>query len=225
MATPLTVPGTPSRGWLVLIGGGEFSFGETEEIDRFLLGKLPPDRRRIAFLPTASGSTEYARHFAAYVHGLDPEVEVLNVPVYRGRDARRGRNLEWISEAGMVYAGGGIVNRFLFTIRESPAEEAMRAVLDGGGIVAAIGAAASAFGAVCRDMEGREPWLEGLDWISDSVIETSFEPADDTGLRRLVSLPRIQMGFGIPAGMALAIAPDRSGEIVGSGSLAVVRKP
>ena len=29
------------QGWIVLIGGGEFSFGDTEEVDRFLVTKMP----------------------------------------------------------------------------------------------------------------------------------------------------------------------------------------
>ena len=33
----LRIPGEPTNGWLVLIGGGEFSFGETREFDEFLL--------------------------------------------------------------------------------------------------------------------------------------------------------------------------------------------
>src|SRR5438094_522133 len=49
---------------LVLMGGGGFSFGETREIDDFLLAHL--ERKSVAFLPTASGSAEDARHFGAY---------------------------------------------------------------------------------------------------------------------------------------------------------------
>src|ERR1051325_27105 len=43
---------------LVLIGGGEFSFGETREIDDFLLRHL--QGRPVAFLPTASRPADYA---------------------------------------------------------------------------------------------------------------------------------------------------------------------
>src|SRR6266542_3772252 len=84
---------------LVLIGGGEFSFGETREIDEYLLRHLPPDRRTVAFLPTASGSAEYARHLGAYFASIDPSVETVNVPVYRGRDNRRQKNLNAILAA------------------------------------------------------------------------------------------------------------------------------
>ena len=55
---PLQVELAVAARTLVLIGGGEFSFGETREIDEFLVRNMPPDRETIAFLPTASGSAE-----------------------------------------------------------------------------------------------------------------------------------------------------------------------
>src|SRR5258708_23425980 len=91
---------------LVLIGGGEFSFGETREIDELLLRSMPSDRRTIAFLPTASGSAEYAGHIGKYFHELDPSVETVNIPIYRGRDARRAKSLRALLSAGMIYLAG-----------------------------------------------------------------------------------------------------------------------
>ncbi len=107
---------------LVLIGGGEFSFGETREIDELLLRSMPSDRRTIAFLPTASGSAEYAGHIGKYFHELDPSVETVNIPIYRGRDARRAKSLGALLSAGMIYLGGGVTNQLLITLRESPAD-------------------------------------------------------------------------------------------------------
>ena len=98
---PLILPGTPTRGWLVLIGGGEFSFGETDEIDRFLVEKMPADRRAIAFIPAASGSTEYAGHLGSHFAKIDASVRVVNVPIYRHRDGRRAKNLAALREAGI----------------------------------------------------------------------------------------------------------------------------
>jgi len=48
---------TPAQ-LLVLIGGGEFSFGDTRDVDEFLLRSMPADRRTVAFIPAASGSAE-----------------------------------------------------------------------------------------------------------------------------------------------------------------------
>ena len=118
LATPVTT--------LVLIGGGEFSFGDTREIDELLVSRMPADRRTIAFLPTASGSAEYATHLGDYFRKIDPSINVVNVPIYRGRDSRRQKSLDAILAAGMVYLGGGVTNNLLATVRESPAEIAMR---------------------------------------------------------------------------------------------------
>lgn len=216
LATPVTT--------LVLIGGGEFSFGETREIDELLLARMPRDRRSVAFLPTASGSAEYASHFGTYLASIDPTVTVTNVPIYRGRDNRRQRNLDAILAAGLIYLGGGVTNNLLATLRESAAELALRDAAANGAVVAAIGAAASSFGIRARDMRGGSAALEGLGWIEGAAIETGFDPENDTALRRLMSLPEVSLGLGIPAGTALVIGEDGVGEIAGAGSIAAFRK-
>jgi cyanophycinase-like exopeptidase len=216
LATPVTT--------LVLIGGGEFSFGETREIDELLLARMPRDRRSIAFLPTASGSAEYANHFGSYLASIDPSVTVTNVPVYRGRDNRRQKNLDTILGAGLIYLGGGVTNNLLTTLRESAAELALRDAAANGAVVAAIGAAASSFGIRARDMRGGTSALDGLGWLSGTAIETAFDPENDTALRRLMSIPEVSLGLGIPARTALVIGPDGVGEIAGEGTIAAFRK-
>jgi cyanophycinase-like exopeptidase len=224
MSTPLHVTLAAPVHLLVLIGGGEFSFGDTRAIDEFLVGQMPSDRRTIAFLPTASGSPEYGRHLGAYFKEIDPSLEVINVPVYRGRDGRRPKNVEQISKAGMVYLGGGVTNQLLDTIRESPVDMTMRDAATSGTVIAAIGAAASCFGTYARDMRGTTPSVAGLGWLDHTVIDTGFAVEDDVMLRRLMSLPETELGLGIPAGTALAIRGDGSTELVGSGVVAAFRR-
>jgi len=206
---------------LVLIGGGEFSFGETREIDEFLLAQMPRDRRTVAFLPTASGSPEYAQHLGKYFHEIDPTVETINVPVYRGRDNRRQKNLNAILGAGMVYLGGGVTNTLLGTLRESAAEIALRDAASNGAVIAAIGAAASCFGTHVRDMRGVTSAVDGLGWFPNTAIDAGF---DDTTLRRLMSLQDVNLGIGIPAKTALAIRADGSTQVIGEGQIAAYRK-
>jgi cyanophycinase-like exopeptidase len=220
LPVPLSTPVTT----LVLIGGGEFSFGETREIDELLLTRILPERRVVAFLPTASGSAEYASHFGAYLRGIDSSVEVVNVPIYRGRDVRRQKSLNTITTAGMVYLGGGVTNNLLDTLRESPADVALRDAAAGSAVIAAIGAAASCFGTYARDMRGGSAALPALGWLANTVIDTGFDPANDTALRRLMSLADVTLGLGIPAKTALVIGSDGSGEIVGEGQVAAFRK-
>ncbi|HEX2060766.1 MAG TPA: Type 1 glutamine amidotransferase-like domain-containing protein [Thermoanaerobaculia bacterium] len=209
---------------LALIGGGEFSFGETREIDELLVARMPKEKRTVAFLPTASGSPEYAAHFGKYLQGIDPSVEVINVPVYRGRDSRRQKNLDAILSAGMIYLGGGVTNQLLATLHGSPADIAMRDAAANGVVVAAIGAAASCFGTHARDMRGGASALPSLGWLAGTVVETTFDAANDVTLRRLMSLPEVTTGLGIPAKTALVIGADGMGEIAGEGQIAVFRK-
>lgn len=208
---------------LVLIGGGEFSFGETREIDAELLAKMPPDRRTIAFIPTASGSAEYAQHIGKYFRELDSGVDVVNVPIYRGRDSRRQKSLNTIMNAGMIYLGGGVTNSLLETIRESPVDLALRDAAAHGAVVAAIGAAASCFGTQTRDMRGGGA-LAGLGWLAGTAVETGFEPENDVTLRRLMSLPDVRLGLGIPARTAVVIGPGGAGTVIGEGQVAAFRK-
>jgi cyanophycinase-like exopeptidase len=222
--TTLRVDLTVPAKLLVLIGGGEFSFGETREIDEFLLRSMPADRRSVAFIPAASGSAEYAVHFGKYLKSIDPEVETVNVPIYRGRDSRRQKNLTQLLAAGMIYLGGGVTNNLLAVLRESAADLAMREAAANGTVIAAIGAAASCFGIAARDMHGIAASLPGLGWIANAVVDTAFETDNDSNLRRLMSVPETLLGLGIPVRTALAIRDDGETEIVGAGSVATFRK-
>ncbi|MFZ2491856.1 MAG: Type 1 glutamine amidotransferase-like domain-containing protein, partial [Thermoanaerobaculia bacterium] len=123
---PLTIPLATPVSLLVLIGGGEFSFGETREIDQFVLDHLPEGKRTVAFIPAASGSAEYGAHFGTYLKTLADGVETTNVPIYRGRDGRRNKNLATLASAGMIYLGGGVTNNLLDVLQGSPADLAMR---------------------------------------------------------------------------------------------------
>ena len=223
MSRPLQLELSVEARLLVLIGGGEFSFGETRAIDEFLLAQMPADRRAIAFLPTASGSAEYATHIGRHFKSIDPTVDTINVPIYRGRDSRRQKNLDLILSAGMVYLGGGVTNQVADTLVESAADLAMRGAAAKGTVIAGIGSAASAFGSHMRDMRGGGS-LPGLNWLTHVVVDTAFDPADDVALRRLMSIPDVEMGIGLPTGTALAVRAGGATEIIGSGNIAVFRK-
>lgn len=211
-------------GKLVLIGGGEFSHGHTEEIDRYLVAELGSPRV-VAFLPTASGSSEYANQFGAYLKGLDQSIEVINVPVYRGRDVRRRRSLETIAGAGMVYLGGGVVNHVTDTIAGTPVEDAMRVMIAEGGVIAAIGGAAAAFGSRASSMLTHGAPITGFGWLRDTMIEPAFDGEPSRTLRETVLKRKVSVGIGIPSGTALAVGSGGETSVVGSGEIAVLRAP
>jgi len=197
---------------LALLGGGEFSFGETLAADRAWLAKAAPGP--IGFVPAASGSADYGRHLAGYL-GEAFGRELETIPIYRGRDARRGRNAERIAAVPAVYLGGGVTDQLIAALAGSPAAEALGAKLAAGGVVAAIAAAAQCAGKAARSISPREK-LAGLGWLPEAVVEPNFDPAHDRRLRRLMETAGAAWGLGIPAGAAVLLGPDGAMEVLGT---------
>lgn len=199
-------------GWLVLIGGGEFSFGETLDADQAWLARA--GEGAVVFVPAASGSVDYGHHLADYLEGEHGRlVEV--VPIYRPRDARRGKNCRRIAESAAVYLGGGVTDHLLEALEGSPASEAMLDLLRGGGVVVAIAAAAQALGRTARSI-AVGGFVPGLGWLGDGVVEPNFDPGHDRRLRQLLSRPEVGWGIGLPSGAALLLGPEGAVEIVGT---------
>lgn len=198
-------------GWIALVGGGEFTFEETLDADSAWLEKAPPGP--VGFVPAASGSKDYGEHFAEYMAEVFDR-EAPTIPIYRPRDARRGRNLERIEECAAVYLGGGVTDHLLDALTDSPATEALLRKLAAGGVVVAIAGAAQALGVAARSFRpGRS--LPGLGWLPGGVVEPNFDPAHDRRLRRLLEAPGAAWGLGLPAGSCLLLGPDGAVETVG----------
>jgi len=209
---PVEIPRPAGAGWLALIGGGEFSFGETLDADAAWLEKTAPGT--VGFVPAASGSDDYGRHFTGYLEEeFDRQAEI--VPVYRPRDARRGKNAERIAAATAVYLGGGVADRLLEAVTETPVADALLEMLRGGGVVAAIAAAAQALGQAVRSIAVGQV-IPGLGWLPGGAIETNFDPEHDRRLRKLLTQPGVRWGLGIPAGAAVLLGPDGALEVVGT---------
>jgi cyanophycinase-like exopeptidase len=201
---------------MALLGGGEFTFGETVDADRAWMAKVSAEGP-VAFLPTASGSTEYGDFFTAYLQeGFARDVDV--VPIYRRRDARRARNLERLDAAAAIYIGGGVTDHLLDALapseEPSPAAEALLRKLGQGGVVVAIAAAAQALGVAAKSFRpGRT--VAGLGWLPGGVVEPNFDPEHDRRLRRLLQAPGASWGVGLAAGSCLLLGPGEAVETVG----------
>jgi cyanophycinase-like exopeptidase len=205
-------PQSSTAGWLALVGGGEFSFGETEDADRAWMEKVPPGP--VGFIPAASGSNDYPRHFAEYLKTtFDREVEII--PIYRERDGRRGRNSERIRDVAAVYLGGGVTDHLLEAILDTPAAEALARKLAAGGVVVAIAAAAQCAGRFARSIF-RGDLIPSFGWLPDGVVEPNFDPAHDRRLRKMLVGEGVDFGLGIPAGSAVLMGPDAVVEVVGT---------
>lgn len=201
----------PGGGWLALVGGGEFTFEETLDADSAWMEKVPPGP--IGFLPAASGSVDYGNHFAEYMAEIFDR-EAVTIPVYRPRDARRGKNLERIEECAALYVGGGVADHLLDAVGDSPAAEAMLAKLASGGVVVTIAAAAQAVGVAARSIRIGET-IPGLGWLPGGAVEPNFDPGHDRRLRKLLEAPGASWGLGVPAGGCILLGPEGAREQVG----------
>jgi cyanophycinase-like exopeptidase len=201
----------PGTGWLALLGGGEFSFGETEDADRAWIEKAPAGP--VGFIPAAAGSNDYPRHFAEYMkEDFDREVEII--PIYRSRDGRRGRNSERIRDVAAVYLGGGVTDHLLEAIQETPAAEALARKIVEGGVVVAIAAAAQCAGRFARSIF-KGDLIPGFGWLPDGVVEPNFDPGHDRRLRKMLVGTGVRFGLGVPAGSAVLMGPEGVVELVG----------
>ena len=124
----------------------------------------------------------------------------------------------------LVLIGGGVTNNLLAALHQSAADIAMRDAAANGAVVAAIGAAAACFGTHARDMRGLTTSLPALGWLANTVIDTAFDPQNDTALRRLMSIPGTQLGLGIPPSTAVVVREGGDSEVIGSGTIAAFRK-
>jgi cyanophycinase-like exopeptidase len=208
----MTLARVGNEGWLALIGGGEFSFGETLAADQAWVESLAPGP--IGFLPTASGSTDYGGHFKEYMAETFDR-EVRTIPIYRPRDARRVKNLKRLEESVAVYVGGGVSDQLVETLQDSPALECLARILGSGGTVVAIAAAAQAFGVLVRGLMGPRE-LPGFGWLANGVVEPNFDPAHDRRLRQLMGHSSAPWGLGIPAGSAVILGPAKNNKFVGT---------
>lgn len=196
----------------MLVGGGEFSFGDTLEADAAWLDLV--GEGSVGFVPAASGSVDYGHHFADYLEGEFRRI-CETVPIYRARDARRGKNVERLAEAAAVYLGGGVTDHLLEALEGSPAAEALLDYLRGGGVVVAIAGAAQALGRWARSIQVGDH-VPGLAWLPGGVVEPNFDPAHDRRLRRLLDQPGVTWGLGLPAGSAVLLGPEGEMEVVGT---------
>lgn len=201
----------PGDGWIALLGGGEFSFGETEGADRAWLAKTPPGL--IGFVPAASGSTDYGGHFSTYFEEAFGR-ETATIPIYRPRDARRGKNRDRIAATSAVYLGAGVADRLLEALSETPCAAALADKLRTGDTLVAIVAAAQSAGQVARSLRGAP--LPGLGWLPGGVVEPNFDPGHDRRSRQLLEHPEVRWGLGLPAGSAVLLGPAGEAEIIGT---------
>ncbi len=196
-------------GIVALAGGDEFRRAY-QAPDRALLASLPPGLGPIVIVPTAAAheGPEMAiinglRHFRALAGAL----EVKGALIVDAATANEPTLTEQLATAGMVYLTGGNPWHLAASFRGSAALEALRTVLQSGGIVAGSSAGAMA---LCAWMRGRglQGWEAGLGLVPGlAVLPHHGNTPDDLSSTR-GNLPDDVVVLGIPTGVNCVSQPE-----------------
>ncbi len=188
-------------GMFALAGGDEFRKAYAGP-DQKLLALLPAGAGPIVIVPTAAAheGPERAiinglRHFRA----LTPSIPVEGALVVDANTANEPGLVGQIRAAGMVYFTGGDPWHLVQSLRDSAAVEALKQVLERGGMVAGSSAGAMA---LCAWMRGRSGgWQEGLGLVPGLAVipHHSDTPGNLQAMRG--TLPAEVVVLGIPAGV------------------------
>jgi cyanophycinase-like exopeptidase len=194
------------RGWLILVGGGELE--DITDIHRAAIEAMS-DEAPVVFVPTASAKPDAGRERGQ----LDIEqIEELGgpvgyvAPIFSRADAGDPKNVRRLTQAGLIYLGGGSAQRLVETLNGTATLNALAAAFEVGAVVVAEGEAACALGAwgLCADSSLRTGW----GWLFDALICPSYDDSTATALRAAIKSKPDCLGLGIPQSVALALGPE-----------------
>ena len=205
------------NGVLALQGGGPFA--ANDELDQRLLRGA--EASKVVVLPTADAYEHPERLVAAalnWAERLDVEVEALMV-------MRRGEAMEAgaagvVRGARAVYLVGDQPLHLRSVLKATPLWDAIKAVLDDGGVVAATGGSAAALCDPMVDPRGGAFTL-GLGLVVGLALVTEAETWSPERLHRTLKLANTPL-VELPSGAALVRTVDgweQVGDVIVHGDL------
>jgi cyanophycinase len=210
-------------GTLVLQGGGPFT--ANDDLDRRVLGAAASGaRRRVVVLPTADAFESPADLVVAAMNWgerLDVDVEALMV-LTRGEALEAGP-AEVVAGADAVWLVGDSPIHLRSVLKDAPLLDAIRGVLDAGGLVVGVGGSAAALCDPMTDPRGGAFTL-GLGLVRGVAVATETETWSEDHLARTRTLatPDVTL-VELPTGAALVLDDagwERVGDVVVHGELA-----
>ena len=169
---------------LALVGSGEY-LPEMEAVDRFLLEHLPANPQ-VVCLPTAAGTEgdERIRYWSelglAYFNRLGVKASALQV--IDSVSANDRRYAEQISLADFVYFSGGKPDYLYRVLNGSLTWQAVKTVLERGGLVAGCSAGAMIMG---ERIPGLVKWQRGFGLVPHAVIIPHYDEVPNSFLNAI----------------------------------------
>jgi cyanophycinase len=199
-------------GTLAFLGGGEFSELNVD-LDRRLLAAAATTE--VVIVPTADaferpqdGVERAIAHFASL------GAKATGLSILRRTDANDPDKVSVLAAARFVYLFGDSPMHLRSVLKDTLAWDALLAVLDGGGVVAASASAASGLCEPMVDPRGGGFGL-GLGLVTSLALITRSETWSDDQLKRTLALPGDFTVVTMPSGSSL-IRTDGSWTIDGA---------
>lgn len=212
------------EGWLVLLGGGDWRQGETDQVDAQLLSVANLDRPMLVL--TAEGSRTAAEETLEHFTTLGgPGGEAYSLEAVTRDTFETPGFITLLMEAGILYIGGEnplpLVNNLVNT-------EAFRQIVESfstlqGLTIMGAGAGAAALGHWAFTQQPPYQQALGLGFVMNAVVVPHFTRTEDSPI--LKALPQIGdnlLGLGIPDRTALALGPEGQIEMWGEGQVTAV---
>jgi len=217
------------EGWLVLLGGGDWRRGETDQVDAQLLSVANLDRPMIVL--TGGGlSSEAEAILDHYTRMGGPGGEAFALSEFANSASSHGQLdapevLTLIREAGIIYLGGEDPFALVTNLHESLA---LRHIVEGystlqGLTLIGAGIGAAALGRWIFTPEPPYEQAMGLGFVMNAVVVPHFTTTEDSPILR--ALPQIGdnlLGLGIPNRTAMALGPQGQLEMWGEGQVTAV---
>ncbi len=175
----------------------------------------------IAFLPAAGCPPDYGESFLARYADLGAPPGYV-VPVYDTDAARDRANARLLSEAGLIYIGGGDTRLLLNALTGTPALEALAAAYKAGAVIAGMSAGAIALAAWGLSIDSRVGVLQGWGWLPDVIVAPHYTPERSCALTAALRDRPQTIGLGIAEHVALALGPSGEVQHWGPGQISVI---
>lgn len=212
------------EGWLVLLGGGDWRRGETDQVDAQLLSVANLDRPMVVLI--AEGSRAEAEQILDHYTLLGgPGGEAFSLAELTRMQLETTQFITLIQEAGILYLGGQHLLPLVNNLHNS---QALRYIVEGystyqGLTLIGAGAGAAALGHWAFTAQPPHQQAMGLGFVMSAVVVPHFKGTENSPiLRALPQIGEALLGLGVPDGTALALGPQGQVETWGEGTVTAV---
>jgi cyanophycinase len=217
---------TPSRGHLMLIGGGDKPVEAMAKFVELAGGKDAP----IVVIPTASGEADTPSYYLELFRKEHGATDVVVLPIKVKADTDKPEHIAAAKRARGIFFSGGDQSRILDALEGTRVLEAMGEAYRNGAVVGGTSA-----GTACQSVQmitgegdfkvirgGAVELRNGLGFLRGAIVDQHFiaRQRENRLITVLLEHPD-QLGIGVDEDTAVWVKPDDTFEVIGARSVMV----